>query len=73
MFLQNIHSMQRRLAIFAGIGQFSLVIALLLERFGGRFLPAGFPGDFLAGFFTGLSLVFNLALLITYSKYARSR
>lgn len=73
MFLLNIQPMQRRLAIFAGIGQFSLVAALLLEQFGERFLPAGFPGDFLAGFFTGLSLVFNLALLVTYSKHVRSR
>jgi hypothetical protein len=73
MFMQRIKSIQRRMACMAAIGQFSLVLFVLLDRFGERFLPASFPTDFLTGFFTGLCLVFNLAFLVTYSKYARSQ
>lgn len=73
MWIQSIQPIQRRMAIMAAIGQFSLVLSILLERFGERILPAAFPIDFLAGFFTGLCLVFNLAFLVTYSKHVRSQ
>ncbi len=73
MFLQKIKSTQRRIALYTIIGQFSLVMAILLERFVARWLPAAFPIDFLSGFFMGLSLVFNLALLVTYSKSNRTQ
>lgn len=68
MIIRKIKSNQRRFAYLAAVGQFSLVIAILLERFVARWLPAVFPIDFLSGFFMGLSLVFNLALLVTYSR-----
>lgn len=73
MWIQSIQSIQRRMAILAAIGQFSLVLSILLNSFGEDLLPAAFPTDFLDGFFTGLALVFNLAFLITYSKHVRSQ
>lgn len=73
MWIQSIQSIQHRMAILAAIGQFALVLSILLNSFGEGFLPAAFPTDFLNGFFTGLSLVFNLAFLVTYSMYMRSQ
>jgi len=44
------------------IGMFSLLVAILLGRFGGQY----FLTNFLEGLFTGLSLVMNLCFLIRF-------
>jgi hypothetical protein len=48
-------------------GTFSLLIAILLERFGGQHVFT----NFLEGLFTGISLVMNLCFLIRFGKERR--
>ncbi|MBY9014419.1 MAG: hypothetical protein KGD68_01875 [Candidatus Lokiarchaeota archaeon] len=49
------------------IGMFSLLIAILLGRFGGQYVLT----DFLEGLLTGISLVMNLCFLVRYGKERR--
>jgi len=49
------------------IGMFSLVVAILLGRFGGEYVLT----DFLEGLFTGLSLTMNLCFLVRFGKERR--
>jgi len=49
------------------IGMFSLLVAILLGRFGGQYVLT----DFLEGLFTGISLVMNLCFLVRYGKERR--
>jgi len=49
------------------IGMFSLVVAILLGRFGGQYVLT----DFLEGLFTGLSLTMNLCFLVRFGKERR--
>lgn len=74
MFLHKFNRVQRR-HLFTGYlaaGQLSLFFSILLNRFGAGLLPSGFPVDFLGGFFTGLSIVFNLAALVLYRQLNHS-
>jgi hypothetical protein len=45
-------------------GIFSLLIAILLGRFGGQYTFT----DFLEGMFTGISLVMNLCFLVKFRR-----
>ncbi len=49
------------------IGTSSLLLAILLGRFGGQYALT----NFLEGLFTGLSLVLNLCFLIRFGKERR--
>lgn len=44
------------------IGMFSLLVAILLGRFGGQYVII----DFLEGLFTGISMVMNLCFLTRF-------
>lgn len=46
------------------IGMFSLLIAILIGRFGGQYILT----NFLEGMFTGISLGMNLCFLVRYGK-----
>ena len=48
-------------------GMFSLVVAILLGRFGGQYALT----DFLEGLFTGFSLVMNLCYLVRFGRERR--
>ena len=48
-------------------GMFSLLVSVLLGRFGGEYALT----NFLEGLFTGLSIVMNLCFLFRYGKERR--
>jgi hypothetical protein len=50
--------------IYIVIGQFALAVSILLNQF----MKDSMPVSFLIGLFTGLSIVFNIAFLISYRK-----
>lgn len=49
------------------IGMFSLLLAILLGRFGRQYILT----NFLEGLFTGISLVMNLCFLVRFGKERR--
>jgi len=50
--------------IFLSLGLFSLSLSIIIERFGGEL----FNTNFIVGFLTGLSLVFNFTFLLLVGK-----
>jgi hypothetical protein len=50
--------------LYLAIGQFALAISILLNRF----LKDSMPISFIIGLLTGLSIVFNIAFIVSYRK-----